>query len=111
MVRAAPGAIEQILDNALDNALKVSPPGGVVNIAIEHTSSEVRLTIADQGPGLSDRDKDRAMRRFWRGDSSTAGTGLGLAIAAALATRSGGTLRLDDAAGGGLAVVLTLPAA
>jgi signal transduction histidine kinase len=51
------------------------------------------------------------MRRFWRGDSSTAGTGLGLAIAAALATRSSGTLRLDDAAGGGLAVVLTLPAA
>jgi signal transduction histidine kinase len=108
MVSSAPGAIEQILDNALDNALKVSPPGGEIRITIEGTSSEVRLTIADEGPGLSDPDKDRAVRRFWRGDASTAGTGLGLAIAAALARTSEGELRLHDSAGGGLAVVLTL---
>jgi signal transduction histidine kinase len=108
-VNAAPGAIEQILDNALDNALNVSPAGGHISITISRAPTEQRLTIADQGPGLSDLDKDRALRRFWRGDNSTPGTGLGLAIAQALALKSGGRLWLEDAPSGGLAVVLALP--
>jgi signal transduction histidine kinase len=110
-VSATPGAIEQILDNALDNALKVSPTGSEVSIIIHRAPLELRLTIADQGPGLSDHDKARALRRFWRGNTATPGTGLGLAIAAALAHNSGGRLWLEDGPSGGLAVVVTLPIA
>jgi two-component system OmpR family sensor kinase len=85
IVNAVPGAIEQILDNVLDNALAVSPDGAEVSVEVLHGAGEYRLVVSDRGPGLSDHDKDRALRRFWRGDTSTPGTGLGLAIAHALA--------------------------
>ncbi|MEQ1701000.1 MAG: ATP-binding protein [Ilumatobacteraceae bacterium] len=110
-VSAVPGAIEQILDNALDNALKVSPVGATVSVTVVHGEREHRLEIADEGPGLDDADKERALRRFWRADASTPGTGLGLAIAQALAQGSGGSLRLADAPGGGLCVTVSLPVA
>lgn len=108
---AVPGAVEQILDNTLDNALNASPTGGTITVRIEQGTVVHRLTISDQGPGLSDEDKGRATRRFWRGSPATAGTGLGLAIAEALATASGGTLTLSDAPGHGLSVTVSLPAA
>lgn len=111
LVSSVPGAIEQILDNALDNAFAVAPPGSVVSVAITLGTGEHQLVVADHGPGLSDRDKERALRRFWRGDTSTPGTGLGLAIAQTLAHSSNGSLALTDADGGGLVVVVTLPAA
>ena len=110
LVSAAPGAIEQILDNTLDNALAVSPAGTSIVVTIVRGPDTQKLVIADHGPGLSDQDKERALHRFWRGDTSKPGTGLGLAIAQALAVGSGGTLALADAEGGGLEVTLTLPA-
>jgi signal transduction histidine kinase len=110
MVDAIPGAIEQILDNTLDNALKVSTEGGEIVITIDRGAGVHSLIISDHGPGLSESDKERALHRFWRGDTSTPGTGLGLAIAQALARGSRGELVLTDAEGGGLAVVVRLPA-
>jgi signal transduction histidine kinase len=107
---AVPGAVEQILDNLLDNALKVSPPGSTVTVTLTSGTSQHRLSVSDQGPGLSDDDKQRAPRRFWRGDTSTPGTGLGLAIASALASASGGHLDLADTPDHGLTVTLHLPA-
>jgi signal transduction histidine kinase len=110
LVDAIPGAIEQILDNTLDNALKVSSAGGEIVVTLERGSDRHSLTIADRGPGLSAADRERALHRFWRGDTSTPGTGLGLAIADALARGSKGELVLSDAEGGGLAVIVRLPA-
>jgi signal transduction histidine kinase len=110
IVNAVPGAIEQILDNVLDNALSVSPDGAEVTVEVLRGAGEYQLVVSDHGPGLSDQDKERALRRFWRGDTSTPGTGLGLAIAQALARGSNGALTIVDAPGGGLAVVLTLEA-
>ncbi len=109
VVRTVPGAIEQILDNVLDNALLVSPRGETVTVALEPSATSATVTIVDHGPGLSDDDKRDAMRRFWRGDTSRPGTGLGLAIVDALATASGGSATLSDTAGGGLTVTVTLP--
>ena len=106
---AAPGAVEQILDNTLDNALNVSPAGSRIVVLVGGTAERCSLTVRDQGPGLSDEDKDRATRRFWRKTGATPGTGLGLAIAQALARACGGSLRLADAPGHGLDVVLDLP--
>jgi signal transduction histidine kinase len=107
---AVPGAIEQILDNLIDNALSAGPVGSTVRVTVETGSLTHRLIVADQGGGLSDDDKTRATRRFWRGDTSAPGTGLGLAIAESLAKASGGSLALTDAEGGGLAVVVDFPA-
>ena len=106
---AVPGAIEQILDNLLDNAIGVAPAGSTVTVTVIAGTTTHRLVVTDHGPGLSDDDKERATRRFWRGDTSRPGSGLGLAIAASLARASGGSLSLADAPSGGLAVMVDLP--
>jgi len=109
LAAAVPGAIEQILDNLLDNALAVSPAGAVVSVTVEAGATMHRLVVSDRGPGLSAHDKERATRRFWRGDTSRQGTGLGLAIVVSLTRASGGTLTLSDTVGGGLTVMVDLP--
>jgi signal transduction histidine kinase len=108
---SVPGGVEQILDNLIDNAVEASPPGSRVSVTIVSGAVKHELVVSDQGPGLSDKDKARALERFWRADRSTPGTGLGLPIAATLASASGGSLDLADSASGGLAVRVTLPAA
>jgi signal transduction histidine kinase len=111
LVRVIPGAIEQILDNLFDNAVDASPSGATITARITPNADSYELTIADQGPGLTDEQKAHATRRFWRADTTRPGTGLGLAIVDALAQASGGNVDLADAPGGGLAVTVTLLAA
>jgi signal transduction histidine kinase len=108
---AVPGGVEQILDNLIDNAASAAPPGSRVSVTITRGRATHELTVGDEGPGLSDEDKARALERFWRADRSEPGTGLGLPIAAALAKASGGSLELRDGSSGGLVVAVTLPAA
>lgn len=110
MVDAVPGAVEQILDNLLDNALNASPAGSTISIAITSRPHEHDLGISDEGSGLDDEQKSLATGRFWRSSTSGDGTGLGLAIVEALTRASGGRLRLSDSTEGGLAVTVTLMA-
>ncbi|MGB6057457.1 MAG: ATP-binding protein [Microthrixaceae bacterium] len=111
---AVPGAVEQILDNLLDNAIRVTPPGSTVTVTLAAGSTrggaQHRVSIRDEGPGLSDEDKLRATRRFWRGETATPGTGLGLAIVSALVVASGGHLELTDSDPHGLTATFSLPA-
>ena len=109
LVRCVPGAIEQILDNLLDNALAVSSSGTDIEVEIRVSDGPVELRVIDHGPGLTDAAKTDALRRFWRGDTTRPGTGLGLAIVETLATSSGGQVTLVDTVGGGLTVVVELP--
>lgn len=111
VVHAVPTGVEQILDNLIDNAITASPPGRHVSVTVTSGHRDHSLTVADEGPGLSDELKARALDRFWRLDTSRPGTGLGLPIARALAEASGGSLTLGDSAAGGLSVTVTLPAA
>ncbi|GGS55189.1 sensor histidine kinase [Streptomyces cinerochromogenes] len=62
-VWAIPGALEQIIDNLLANALRVSPPGTTLTL---HRVPGGELHIVDQGPGMSEADRERAFDRFWR---------------------------------------------
>ncbi|MFN8023385.1 MAG: ATP-binding protein [Acidimicrobiales bacterium] len=115
-VVAVPGAVEQIIDNLLDNALAWSPSGSTITVSVTAGSGATgatvhRLAVADEGPGLTDDQKAAATRRFWRADASTTGSGLGLSIVEALATASGGTVELSDTPGGGLTVTVAFPAA
>ena len=109
-VSAIPGGVEQILDNLIDNAITAAPPSTHVSVTVLRGRADHRFTIADQGPGISDGLKARALDRFWRLDHSEPGSGLGLPIAHALAKASGGSLVLGDSPAGGLAVTVTLPA-
>ena len=109
-VSAIPGGVEQIMDNLIDNAITAAPPSTHVSVTVLRGRADHRFTIADQGPGISDGLKARALDRFWRLDHSEPGSGLGLPIAHALAKASGGSLVLGDSPAGGLAVTVTLPA-
>ena len=68
----------------LDNAIKFSPPGGVITVCTTATPSEVEIAVQDSGPGLELEELERATGRFWRSpaQSNVEGSGLGLAIAA-----------------------------
>jgi signal transduction histidine kinase len=103
------GHLEQILDNLIANALDALHPGNLVRLATSASAAGVRITVADNGPGMSAEDRERAFLRFTT--SSPNGTGLGLAIVHRLATSNGGTVRLDETPGGGLTVTLDFPAA
>ncbi|MBC8194192.1 MAG: HAMP domain-containing protein [Acidimicrobiia bacterium] len=109
-VAAAPGSVDQILDNLLDNAVAVAPPGSTVTVSVERRADAHVLAVADRGPGLSDADKQRATDRFWRGDADRPGTGLGLAIVRSLVEAHGGQVQLVDVDGGGLKVEVGFPA-
>ncbi len=68
------------------------------------------VAVADAGPGMPAADRDRAFDRFWRGREDRAGSGLGLAIVRSLVEADEGTVRLEEADGGGLRAVVRLPA-
>ncbi len=110
LASSVPGGVEQILDNLIDNAVEVAPPGSRVSVSISRGTATHELVVGDDGPGLSDEGKERALERFWRADRGAPGTGLGLPIAAALAKASGGRLELRDGPSGGLSVRVSLPA-
>jgi signal transduction histidine kinase len=101
------GHLEQILDNLIANALDALNPGQLVRLSAATTATGARITVSDNGPGMSAEDRERAFLRF--GTSSPTGTGLGLAIVHRLATSNGGTVRLDETPGGGLTVTLDFP--
>ncbi|MCW2885301.1 MAG: hypothetical protein QOE54_6783 [Streptosporangiaceae bacterium] len=106
---AGAGHIEQVIDNLVDNALAAVPEGGSVRITAREAGDRVRITVADDGPGMPETGREQAFRRFETGRAS--GTGLGLAIVHRLITADGGDVSLDETPGGGLTVVLVLPAA
>jgi signal transduction histidine kinase len=108
LAMAVPGAVEQIVDNLVDNALEVSPPGSQLLLSVAPGATAVELHVIDEGPGLSDEDRARAFERFWRADeSSPGGTGLGLAIVHQLVAAGDGTAELRAAPTGGIDAVVT----
>lgn len=116
-VLAVPGTLEQILDNLLSNALRVSPRGSTITIGRRRLGragmpaavGDVLLHVRDQGPGMSAEQRRLAFNRFWREPGAPkGGSGLGLAIVARLVQASGAHITLDDAPGGGLDAVIAL---
>lgn len=110
-VLAIDGAVEQIIDNYVDNALSVAPAGTRIEIAVSVEGGSVELAVSDQGPGLTEPERARAFDRFWRADPSRPGTGLGLAIVAGLAEASGARVRLEEAGDGGVRAIARFRAA
>ena len=104
------GAIDVVLDAVLDNAIKFSPPSGVIVVSTSATPDAVEIAVRDTGPGLAPEELERATDRFWRSSSQSNidGSGLGLAIAARTVELSGGSLRLERPSKGGLRVVARL---
>jgi signal transduction histidine kinase len=105
---ATPGALEQVLDNLLSNALAVSSVGATIAVEAVQAGDAVELHVTDEGPGMTAEQRRRAFDRFWRSGAAGTGTGLGLAVVHRLVTADGGTVELRPAAGGGLDAVIRL---
>jgi heavy metal sensor kinase len=99
------------LINVLHNAIKFSPPGGIIRITLAKDNTEALITIADQGPGLREDELDSVFERFYRGceNSSNPGNGLGLSIVKLIVERLGGSACFDSAVESGASAVLRLP--
>jgi signal transduction histidine kinase len=105
----------QAVANLLDNAIKFTPSGGMVQLSARTTPDGVEVAVCDNGPGLSPEDRAHAGERFFRADKAraTPGSGLGLSLVQAVAHLHAGELVLEDATPGracpGLRAVIRLP--
>lgn len=110
-VFAIPGALEQVIDNYVDNALGIVPTNSKITIRISVDSEFTKVSVIDEGPGIPEADIAKAFNRFWRARSDTHGSGLGLAIVDRLATASGGRAELVNLSPHGLSADAYFPTA
>jgi signal transduction histidine kinase len=110
-VQLARHEVEQLLDVAIENAVRYAGEGATVTVATEQSDESVDLIVSDDGTGLPDEDLSRAATRFWQARNDGTGTGLGLAIAAEITAGHGGTIAVEKAQEGGLLVRYKLPSA
>lgn len=111
-VRGDAGRLLQAASNLVENALRLTPPGGTVTVRVVSAG----LEVCDTGPGLEEADLGRAFERFYlydryRADPGRAvGSGLGLALVAQLVAAMGGQVRVANRPGGGACFAISLPA-
>jgi signal transduction histidine kinase len=96
--RGDPDRVAQIMRILIDNALTHTPKGTAIKVGAALSNGTARLVVADDGPGIEHRSRDRVFERFYTGDE-VSGSGLGLAIARELAVRMDGTLDLRSRRG------------
>lgn len=108
-------AVEQIILNLVDNAVKYTPPNGNVWVSAHLTDGTVELRVRDDGPGIEPRHLPRIFERFYRVDKGRSrdmgGTGLGLSIVKHLATAMKGDVRVESGLRGGSTFFVQLPVA
>ena len=91
-------AIECVVANLIDNALRAEPEGGTVLVRV---GDDAVVEVIDHGEGVASEDREMIFEPFWRGSETTPGTGLGLAIAKELMDKLQGRIWIDETSGGG----------
>jgi signal transduction histidine kinase len=106
-----PSAVEHIVANLLDNAVKYSPDGAGIIVAVEPTPREVQVSVTDSGPGIPEEDLTKVFDRYHQaGESEASGSvGLGLFIVRNLTQAHGGRVWAENAPTGGARITFTLP--
>jgi two-component system, OmpR family, sensor histidine kinase KdpD len=112
-VMADPAITERVIANLVGNALRYSPAVSPPLVTARTVGDRVELRVVDHGPGIPEADRERVFLPFHRlGDpGSRAGVGLGLVVARGLTEAMGGTVEPEETPGGGLTMVISLPAA
>jgi signal transduction histidine kinase len=94
--------VYQLLQKLLDNAMSVSPPGGVIRVSVREADDAVVVRVADEGPPVADAERERLFDPFHTGEVRVrSGAGLALAIARGIMTAHGGSLVLVTESGRG----------
>lgn len=122
---ADPARLGQVIRNLLANAIKFSPPGGRITVAVECTKMRagrresdqlsmraLRLVVSDEGPGIPEEELERVFDKFVQSSKTrtgAGGTGLGLAICREIVAAHGGTIQAENSGTGGARFVLVLP--
>ena len=92
--------ISQVIDNLVENAIKFSPANGEVQVSVGQTSSDVTLTVTDEGPGIPVAERERVFERFYQTEIGRSvpgrGVGLGLTICREIVTSHGGRIWVDE---------------
>ena len=112
-VMADPAITERVIGNLLSNALRYASPASPPLLTARACGDRVELRVVDHGPGIPEADRKRVFLPFCRlGDAdSRTGVGLGLVVSRGLAEAMGGTVEPEETPGGGLTMVVSLPAA
>ena len=114
-VLADAGLLERVIANLVQNALRHAPDGTQVRVAGSHHGGRVELRVIDRGEGIPTASEEQVFEPFQRlhdhVSGTQAGVGLGLAIARGFTEAMAGELRMDQTAGGGLTMIIDLPAA
>jgi two-component system, OmpR family, sensor kinase len=103
-------SLRVLLSNLVDNAIRYTPSGGRVDVAVALEDGRAVLRVEDSGPGIPPHERTRVFDRFYRVESGGSGSGLGLAIVQNIAQRHGAQVELDNGGGMGLKVSVRFPA-
>ena len=113
LVYADPDLIHQVVYNLLDNAIKFTPPGGIIRFNVEKLGPEAEISVWNSGQGISEEALPFVFERFYKEDQSRGlharGAGLGLHICKVLVNLSGGQIRVESKQGEWCRFVFTLP--
>ncbi len=110
--------LRQVIANLMTNALRYTPPGSPLEIAVGNSQDQsaknyAEIQVRDHGPGIDGEDRQRVFERFYRTDSSrtreTGGTGLGLSIVAGIVEQHEGSIEVLETAGGGATFAIKIP--
>jgi two-component system sensor histidine kinase KdpD len=105
--------LSQVLSNLVENATKFAPRGSEIRVAACRDGGMLELRVTDQGPGIPADERVQIFETFYRSPHTgvrVSGTGLGLAIAKGLVEAHDGSIRVEEAAGGGACFIVRLPA-
>jgi two-component system, NtrC family, sensor kinase len=111
-IRGDERRVRQVIFNLLSNAVKFTPAGGAVDVRAGQVNGEVRVSVADTGPGIAPEDHKRIFEEFQQtetGIEQREGTGLGLALSKRLVELHGGRIWVDSEVGSGSTFVFALP--
>jgi PAS domain S-box-containing protein len=113
-IRVDPDRFIQVLTNVMSNAVRYSPAGEVVKVALSRVGGLVRIAVVDRGPGIADDFKDRVFEKFARADDGSwrhrSGTGLGMSISKGIMEELGGSITFETVSGSGTTFFVDLPA-
>jgi signal transduction histidine kinase len=111
-IQLRPDALQRIVVNLLDNAVKYGPAGQTVRVKVEMIPGKIRIAVSDEGEGVRESERESIWRAFARGAGANVapGSGIGLTIVRDVATQHGGRAWVEVAPNGGALFVVTLPA-